>query len=228
MSAVIKLQNIRKAYPSGETELVALKNINLTVNEGEFVAIMGESGSGKSTMLNILGVLDRPTSGTYFLSGTKVETLGDDELSTIRNKKIGFVFQSFFLLPRLTALQNVMLPLRYRGTPVDEAKEKALAMLDKVAIPHLHHHKPNQLSGGQQQRVAIARALVGEPSLILADEPTGALDRKTSQEVIDLLKSLHTKDNKTIVVVTHDHKVGEQCERIVLLEDGDIVKDSPP
>lgn len=224
MSSVIELKDIVKIYKSGDTELFALNHVSLTVRQQEMVAIMGESGSGKSTMLNIIGVLDKPTSGNYWLSGTPVETLKGDELSMIRNKKIGFVFQSFFLLPKLTAIQNVMMPLMYRGVSRSEARERSAAMLEKIGIPSLSHHRPNQMSGGQQQRVAIARALIGDPDVILADEPTGALDSKTSQEVMNLFKSLNEDDKKTIVIVTHDASVGKQCQRIIELGDGKIVK----
>lgn len=225
MSPVIKLNNIVKTYQSGEVLLTALNGIDLTVEKGELTAIMGESGSGKSTMLNIIGLLDRPTSGNYILSGTEVEKMSDDELSTIRNQKIGFVFQSFFLLPRLTALQNVCMPLRYRGTSNSEAMERGMVMLEKLGVGHLAKHKPNQMSGGQQQRVAMARALVGEPDLILGDEPTGALDSKTSKEVMRLLIEMNEKEGRTIVIVTHDPHVGEQCRRVVRLQDGNIVSD---
>jgi putative ABC transport system ATP-binding protein len=222
LSSVIELKDISKIYKAGDSELIALDNVSVNVEKEEMVAIMGESGSGKSTMLNIIGVLDKPTLGEYWLNGTEVENLKGDALSVIRNKEIGFVFQSFFLLPRMTALQNVMLPLRYRGVPSSESLHRSEAMLEKVGIKHLATHRPNQMSGGQQQRVAIARALIGDPAVILADEPTGALDSKTSQEVMDLFISLNKKDKKTIVIVTHDAGVGKQCQRIIRLQDGKI------
>lgn len=225
MSPLIKLNNVTKIYQTGETALRALNDVSLSISEHEFVAIMGGSGSGKSTMMNILGLLDHPTSGSYFLSEKEVTSLNDDERAYIRNRKIGFIFQLFFLLPRLNAEQNVMLPLLYRGIAKKEAQEYALAMLEKVHIAHLHHHKPNQMSGGEQQRVAIARALVGDPSIILADEPTGALDSKTSQDLMKLFFSLYEKEKKTIAIVTHDPKVAKQCKRIITIEDGKIIGD---
>lgn len=222
---VIELKNIVKKYYTGTTEVTALNNVNLKIHEGELVAIVGASGSGKSTLLNILGLLDQPTEGEYFLSDKAVAHLVDDEQAAVRNLKIGFVFQSFFLLPRLNALQNVMLPLIYRDTPKEIAKEKALAVLEKLSIGHLHHHRPNQLSGGQQQRVALARALVGDPAVILADEPTGALDSHTSQEVMNLFMQLNEKEKKTIIIVTHDLDIAHQCPRIVKVQDGKILSD---
>ncbi len=222
---VINLNKVVKTYQSGDTLLTALNTVDLIVEPGELTAIMGESGSGKSTLLNIIGLLDRPSSGNYQLSGTEVETMTDDELSTIRNQKIGFVFQSFFLLPRITAIQNVCIPLRYRGVPNHEAIERSQVMLEKLGVGHLAKHKPNQMSGGQQQRVAMARALVGEPDLILGDEPTGALDSRTSEEVMRLLIDMNEKEGRTIVIVTHDPHVGERCRRVVRLEDGNIIAD---
>lgn len=222
---IIKLVNIGKTYHTGMTDLTALHDINLTINSGELVAIMGASGSGKSTLLNILGLLDRPTCGEYFLLDKPVAHLSDDEQAYIRNLKISFVFQSFFLLPRLTALQNVMLPLIYRDTEKALARNLALSKLEKLNIAHLHHHKPNQLSGGQQQRVALARALVTEPEVILADEPTGALDTHTSQEVMNLLLTLNEKEHKTIIIVTHDSDVAHECPRMIKVQDGKIIYD---
>ena len=222
---VIKLVDVVKRYQSGTLDVLALNQINLSILQGELVSIVGASGSGKSTLLNILGLLDRPTSGEYFLSEKEVSHLSDDELSLERNLKIGFVFQSFFLLPRLTALQNVMMPLLYRDTPKEQAKEKSLTLLEKLNIAHLHHHKPNQLSGGQQQRVALARALVGEPEVILADEPTGALDTHTSQEVLNLFLELNEKENKTVIIVTHDLEIAHECPRIIKVQDGKILSD---
>src|SRR3990167_9399626 len=222
---VIKLVDVVKRYQSGTLDVLALNQINLSILQGELVSIVGSSGSGKSTLLNILVLLDRPTSGEYFLSEKEVSHLSDDELSLERNLKIGFVFQSFFLLPRLTALQNVMMPLLYRDTPKEQAKEKSLTLLEKLNIAHLHHHKPNQLSGGQQQRVALARALVGEPEVILADEPTGALDTHTSQEVLNLFLELNEKENKTVIIVTHDLEIAHECPRIIKVQDGKILSD---
>jgi len=223
--SVINLCNVSKCYQTGSTTVKALNSINLSIELGERVAIVGASGSGKSTLLNILGLLDRPTEGEYFLSGKEVAHLNDDEQSTMRNREIGFVFQSFFLLPRLDALQNVMLPLVYRDTPKEEAKERAMVMLDKLNIAHLSHHKPNQMSGGQQQRVALARALIGNPEVILADEPTGALDSQTSQEVMNLFIKLHEDHSKTVIIVTHDMDIARQCPRIVKVQDGKIISD---
>jgi putative ABC transport system ATP-binding protein len=222
LSAVIDLAHITKVYQSGDTKLLALDDVSISVKKGEMLAIMGQSGSGKSTLLNILGVLDRPTSGHYHLGGEAVDGLSDDQQADIRNRRIGFVFQSFYLLPKLSALENVMLPLRYRHEFGTHAKKKSLEMLEKFGIAHLHHHKPNQMSGGQQQRVAIARALVNEPDVILADEPTGALDSQTSNEVMALFKDLNQTDHRTIVVVTHDPGVAKQCERKICLQDGKV------
>jgi putative ABC transport system ATP-binding protein len=203
-----------------ENSLTVLKGVSLTIEQGELVAIIGASGSGKSSLLNILGLLDRPSTGTYHLQDKEVSSLPDKELARLRNQMIGFVFQSFFLLPRLTAVQNVGLPLLYRGTPSAEAKQRCLAMLERVGMTNWAQHKPSQLSGGQQQRVAIARALVGTPSVILADEPTGALDSKTSQDVIDLFTTLNKQDRVTIIIVTHDPKIAAQCQRVIRIQDG--------
>ena len=222
---IINLSNIVKIYKSGSDDLLALNHINLIVSKGELTAIIGESGSGKSTLLNIIGLLDKPSSGIYQLSGIAVDELSDDELSVIRNQKIGFVFQSFFLLPRLNALQNVIMPLIYRGVHDKEAKLCGMAMLEKMGIEQLWHHKPSQMSGGQQQRVALARALIGEPEVILADEPTGSLDSKTGQEVMDLFIELNNHDRNTIIVVTHDQHISQQCRRVVRVHDGSIVSD---
>ena len=223
MLPIIALNNITKIYRSGETELKALNQVNLTIFPGELTAIVGESGSGKSTLLNMIGLLDRPTFGTYHIGNVLVDNMTDDELSAIRNQKIGFVFQSFFLLPRLTALQNVIMPLVYRGVSDDIAKTRALEMLSRMGIEHFWHHKPNQMSGGQQQRVALARALVGEPDVILADEPTGALDSKTGQEVMELFIELNTQEKKTVIVVTHDLHISAQCRRVVRVRDGNVM-----
>jgi putative ABC transport system ATP-binding protein len=217
------LNKVTKIYRAVANEFHALKNVSFQLMRGEMVAIVGASGSGKSTLMNIIGFLDHCTSGNYIFSGVDVSRLQDSELSHIRNKKIGFVFQSFFLLPRLNALQNVMLPLFYRGESVEQSREKSLKMLEKVGMHHLAHHKPNELSGGQQQRIAIARALVGDPEVVLADEPTGALDSKTGNEVMELLLDLNRYEKRTIVVVTHDQEVSDLCGRIVTLKDGTIV-----
>lgn len=223
LSLLISLNKVTKIYRAVANEFHALKNVSFQLMRGEMVAIVGASGSGKSTLMNIIGFLDHCTSGNYIFSGVDVSRLQDSELSHIRNKKIGFVFQSFFLLPRLNALQNVMLPLFYRGESVEQSREKSLKMLEKVGMHHLAHHKPNELSGGQQQRIAIARALVGDPEVVLADEPTGALDSKTGNEVMELLLDLNRYEKRTIVVVTHDQEVSDLCGRIVTLKDGTIV-----
>lgn len=221
---LVKLKNITKTYHTGTHDYHALKGIDFNLDRGEMIAVVGASGSGKSTLMNILGFLDHCTTGKYFFNGEDVSDLRDDDLATIRNRKIGFVFQSFFLLPRLNALQNVMLPLFYRGEEKEIAKEKSLALLKKVGMEKFIDHSPNQLSGGQQQRVAIARALVGNPEVILADEPTGALDSQTGQEVLDLFIELNRKEKVTIVIVTHDHDVSRQCQRTVILKDGETVE----
>lgn len=217
---MIKLSNIRKSYFLGGVEEPVLKGIDLAVNDGDLLALMGPSGSGKSTLMNIIGLLDQPTQGDYQLNQQEVSQLNADKLAELRNRYIGFVFQSFFLLPRLNALQNVSLPMAYRNRSRHEVKELALQKLEKVGLKDYWHHKPSELSGGQQQRVAIARALIGEPKMILADEPTGALDSKTSQEVMDLLLTLNREEGTTVVIVTHDEHVAEQCQRVVHLKDG--------
>ncbi len=222
--SVIKLDKIRKSYFPGDMEFQVLKGLDIDIKEGEMVAIMGPSGSGKTTLMNILGLLDRPTDGRYYLSTREISTLDDDELASVRGRMIGFVFQSFYLLSKLNALQNVMLPLRYQSTPLNEAKERALKMLDRVGMGEHTTHKPTELSGGQQQRVAIARALVTKPSVILADEPTGALDTKTGKEIMDLFLELNRDEGKTVVIITHDPRIGAQCKRIIHIEDGEILK----
>jgi putative ABC transport system ATP-binding protein len=222
LSSLVKLENVTKVYHTDANDFHALKGIDFQLDRGEMIAIVGASGSGKSTLMNILGFLDHCTTGDYLFDSENVSHLRDEELSKIRNQKIGFVFQSFFLLPRLNALQNVTLPLFYRGVPAEEAEEKSLLMLEKVGMKKFITHKPNQLSGGQQQRVAIARALVGNPEVILADEPTGALDSQTGQEVLDLFIDLNRNEKRTIVIVTHDQGVSNQCQRIVALKDGKI------
>ena len=225
MKKLIDLQNINKSYRNGDQELQVLKDINLEVQEGEFLAIMGPSGSGKSTLMNIIGMLDRPSSGTYHLDGTEVAQLGEKKAAKIRNKQIGFVFQQFFLLSKLNALQNVELPLIYSG--VAQAKRKKLAeqYLEKVELETRMHHLPSELSGGQKQRVAIARALVNRPSIILADEPTGALDTKTGEQIMDLLTELNN-EGKTIIMVTHEPEIAAYAKRQIVIRDGVISSDS--
>lgn len=223
MSSLVSLQNVTKVYRTDHSEYHALKGINFELQRGEMVAVVGASGSGKSTLMNIVGFLDHCTTGNYLFSNHNVSHLSDIELSIIRNQKIGFVFQAFFLLPRMTALQNVMLPLYYREEAKDIAIKKSLAMLEKVGMQAFAHHKPNQLSGGQQQRVAIARALVNDPEIILADEPTGALDSKTGDEVMDFFLHLNKQENRTIVIITHDKEVSDLCQRVVTLKDGMIL-----
>lgn len=220
MPYLLKLENICKTYLLGDHRIQALKNIDLAIRRAEMTAIIGASGSGKSTLMNILGFLDSADSGHYYFSGRDVSSLSEDETAKIRNQHIGFVFQSFFLLPRMNALQNVMLPLFYRGLDRQESEAKAMAMLDKVSVAHLAKHKPQQLSGGQQQRVAIARALVTDPELILADEPTGALDTQTGNEVMELFNKLNRQEGRTIVIITHDMNVSQRCERVVKIKDG--------
>jgi putative ABC transport system ATP-binding protein len=222
---VIKLKGISKTYKLGAQTVHALRNVDLTIREGEFMAIMGPSGSGKSTLMNIVGCLDRPTSGLYELDGTNVSRLNDNQLADIRNRRLGFVFQSFNLLPRLSAVEQVAIPLTYRG--VANRQRLARAALHIVGLANRAHHKPTQLSGGQQQRVAIARAIVGNPTIILADEPTGALDTRTSHDVMELFRSLNEERGITIAFVTHEHDVAAYTRRIVSLRDGEIVSDVP-
>jgi putative ABC transport system ATP-binding protein len=226
LNPIIKTENIVKKYIMGDEELYALKDISITINRNEYVAIMGPSGSGKSTLMNILGCLDSPTSGRYELAGTNVSELDDAELAAIRNKEIGFVFQTFNLLPRSNALHNVELPLVYAGKPRSERIELAVEALKKVGLEDRMKHKPNELSGGQRQRVAIARALVNNPSILLADEPTGNLDSKTGDEIMELFDKLHESGN-TIIVVTHEDFIAEHSHRIVKLRDGLIESDNP-
>ncbi len=221
---IIDLKNISKIYQMGETEVHALRNIDLSIYPGEYVALMGPSGSGKSTLMNIIGALDTPTSGTYYLKGSNVSEMEDDELAEIRNKEIGFVFQTFNLLPKLTALENVALPLVYAGIPKKERMQRAKEALKSVGLGDRLDHKPNQLSGGQRQRVAIARALVNNPSIILADEPTGNLDSKSSEEIMRLFDRLHAEGN-TIILVTHEPDIAEHSKRLIKLFDGKIVSD---
>ncbi len=222
---LISLQHIYKDYPLGNTVVKVLKDINLDIYPGEYAALMGPSGSGKSTLMNIIGALDTPTSGKYFLKGYEVDKMSDDELARIRNEEIGFVFQTFNLLPRLTALENVMLPLVYARVPKKERIQRATEVLENVGLADRMHHKPNQLSGGQRQRVAIARALVNRPSLILADEPTGNLDSKSSEEIMKLFDDLHRQGN-TVILVTHESDIAEHAKRLIKLLDGKIQSDN--
>ncbi len=219
--ALIELRHIEKIYQMGDEEVRANDDINLTINSGEFVAIVGKSGSGKSTLMNIIGALDVPTSGEYLLGSQDVSEMADDQLARIRNKMIGFIFQQYNLLPKLNLLENVELPLLYAGVPPAERKERATKSLERVGLAQKWKNMPNQLSGGQQQRVSIARALAGEPALILADEPTGALDSKTSREVLDFLKQLNQEGN-TIVMITHDSSIALEAKRVVRIHDGRI------
>ncbi len=221
--SLVKLENVTKTYNLGGNSFSALKGVDFQLQSGEMTAIVGVSGSGKSTLMNIIGFLDRCTNGRYIFNDVDVSQLSEHELADIRNQKIGFVFQSFFLLPRSTALQNVMLPLFYRGTPREQAKLKALQMLEKVGVAHLANQRPNQMSGGQQQRVAIARALVGDPEVILADEPTGALDSQTGDDVMRLFTLLNENEGRTIIIITHDKGVSKRCSRTVTIKDGRIV-----
>jgi putative ABC transport system ATP-binding protein len=221
---IIHLENICKSYFLGKNELQVLMSISLDIEKNEYVALMGPSGSGKSTLMNILGCLDTPSSGTYILNGQDVSKMKDNDLATIRNKEIGFVFQQFNLLPRLTALENVALPLVYAGTSRKQRMNKSMEVLDMVNLTDRSHHKPNELSGGQCQRVAIARALVNEPSLILADEPTGNLDTKTSYEIMSIFERIHEHGN-TIVVVTHEEDIAKHAKRVVRLRDGVVETD---
>lgn len=221
---VIELRNISKIYGEGDALVKALAGVDLTIHRGEFVAIMGASGSGKSTMMNIIGALDVPTDGTYLLDGINIDDLNDDALSLVRNRKIGFIFQSFNLIPRTTALANVELPLAYRGVSKAQRSERAKKALEAVGLLERAGHLPNELSGGQQQRVAVARALVGSPSLILADEPTGNLDSSSTQEVLDLLKRAHVSGN-TIVMITHEDDVASAADRIIHMKDGLVIRD---
>lgn len=222
---MISVKNLKKTYFLGGEEVHALDDVSLSIKEHEFVAIIGQSGSGKSTFMNMLGCLDRPDSGEITLDGTDILKCKEKELSVIRNKKIGFIFQQFHLLPKLSALENVELPLIYQGMPTKKRREKAVKELKAVGLEKRMNHKPNQLSGGQQQRVAIARALVGEPSLILADEPTGNLDSRSGKEIMMLLHNLYEEGN-TIVLITHDNNVAMEAPRQVQISDGKIIKDS--
>ncbi|HNA17483.1 MAG TPA: ABC transporter ATP-binding protein [Ferruginibacter sp.] len=224
MQSIIHLENIRKSYYLGKQELPVLKGISLDVYRNEYVALMGPSGSGKSTLMNILGCLDSPSGGRYMLNGKDVSRMPDNDLAEVRNKEIGFVFQQFNLLPRLTAAENVALPLVYAGVGKKERQDRAIEVLKRVKLDDRSHHKPNELSGGQAQRVAIARALINNPSIILADEPTGNLDTKTSYEIMDILGKIHSEGN-TVILVTHEEDISHYAHRVIRLRDGMIETD---
>lgn len=221
---LIEIKDLTKKYEMGDIEVQALKGVSLKIAQNEYVAIMGPSGSGKSTLMNILGCLDTPSSGSYFFNHEDVSTLNDDQLSEMRNKKIGFIFQNFNLLPKMNSIQNVELPLMYAGVPKPERKERALSALTRVGLGQRMEHKPSELSGGQKQRVAIARALASKPEILLADEPTGALDSKTGDEIMGLFDELHAEGN-TIIVITHEREIAEFSHRIIYIKDGLIFSD---
>ena len=225
MSALVEIKVVCKIYNQGENEVRALDHFSLTIDEQEFVAIIGHSGSGKSTLMNMLGCLDVPTSGEYWLHGQDVSALSDDELSDIRNREIGFIFQGFNLIPNLTALENVELPLIYRGVSKSVREELSVEALKKVGLEHRMDHKPSEMSGGQQQRVAIARAIAQAPPVILADEPTGNLDSNSTKEIMDILKGLH-KEGRTVILITHDNEIAAQAKRVIKIRDGKIESDS--
>lgn len=225
MSALVEIRDMCKIYNPGENEVRALDHLSVTIDEGEFVAIIGHSGSGKSTLMNMLGCLDVPSSGTYMLHGQNVSELDDDELSDIRNREIGFIFQGFNLIPNLTALENVELPLIYRGVGRSKRLELSRIALEKVGLGHRMDHKPAEMSGGQQQRVAIARAIAQAPPVILADEPTGNLDSHSTQEILEILKELH-REGRTVILITHDNDIAAQAKRVIKIKDGRIESDS--
>ncbi len=225
MSALVEIKDVCKVYNPGENEVRALDHVSLTIDEQEFVAIIGHSGSGKSTLMNMLGCLDVPTSGEYWLHGQDVSALSDDALSDIRNREIGFIFQGFNLIPNLTALENVELPLIYRGVSKSVREELSVEALKKVGLEHRMDHKPSEMSGGQQQRVAIARAIAQAPPVILADEPTGNLDSNSTKEIMDILKGLH-KEGRTVILITHDNEIAAQAKRVIKIRDGKIDSDS--
>ncbi|HRH67092.1 MAG TPA: ABC transporter ATP-binding protein [Bacteroidia bacterium] len=224
--ALLELKNISRKYVIGTEEVNALRSITVSIHKGEYVALMGPSGSGKSTLMNIIGCLDTPSSGEYILNNKQVSTLADNELAEIRNREIGFIFQTFNLIPRSSALDNVALPLVYAGAKKEERINRAMAALKDVGLADRVRHKPNELSGGQRQRVAVARALVNNPSIILADEPTGNLDSKTSEEIMSLFEEIHQKGN-TIIVVTHEEEIARHAHRIIRIKDGMIESDKP-
>lgn len=226
MEEIIKIQDLVKVYQNGDIEVEALKRLNLTIHKGEYIAIMGASGSGKSTLMNILGCLDRPTSGDYFLDGVDVQEKDDNELSVVRNQKIGFVFQSFNLIPRTSALRNVELPMVYAKIPAEKREERAQTLLDKVGIGDRADHMPNEISGGQKQRVAIARALANNPPIILADEPTGNLDSQSSVEIMDIFTKLNKEEGSTVIIVTHEPDIAEFTDRVITFRDGRIIHDT--
>lgn len=223
---VIETKDLKKIYTMGTVEVRALDGVSFSIDRGDVVAIMGPSGSGKSTLMNLLGCLDRPTSGNYLLDGEEVHTLDDDQLASIRNRKVGFVFQSFNLLPRATALSNVELPMRYAGIEKKVRLERSGSALESVGLGDRIHHKPTELSGGQQQRVAVARALVNDPAILMADEPTGNLDSKSGKEIMELLKDLNQQRGTTLIIVTHDPMIAAQANRIIRLRDGLIEEDN--
>jgi putative ABC transport system ATP-binding protein len=223
---VAEVRDLYKIYrkPGTDVEVAALKGVSLAIDDGEYLAVMGQSGSGKSTMMNILGCLDQPTRGTYLLGGDDVAVLDDDRLSEIRSKRIGFVFQNFNLIQQLTVLENLEVPMFYDGTPPAIRRKRALGLIERVGLADRHDHRPTQLSGGQQQRVCIARSLVNNPLILLADEPTGALDSRTGQQILEIFDGL-VAEGKTVIMVTHDPAVGDRCRRVVRLADGEIIED---
>ncbi|WP_394927069.1 ABC transporter ATP-binding protein [uncultured Robinsoniella sp.] len=225
MASLIQVKDLSKIYNPGENEVRALDHVSLEINTGEFVAIIGQSGSGKSTLMNMLGCLDVPTSGEYYLNGVDVSTMKDNELAAVRNREIGFIFQGFNLIANLTAVENVELPLIYRGVDMRERKRLAIESLKMVGLEKRMHHKPTEMSGGQQQRVAIARAIAAKPPVILADEPTGNLDSASSKEILGILKNLH-KDGRSVILITHDNGIADQARRVVRIMDGKIESDT--
>lgn len=224
MKKMIRIKNLHKVYKNGSVEVHALKNVNLEINYGEFIAIMGQSGSGKSTLMNIVGCLDRPTGGEYLLEDIEISKQKQDELSLIRSRKIGFVFQAFNLIPRINVLKNVELPMVYAKSKKSLRKQRAIELLDKVGLGDRISHLPNELSGGQKQRVAIARALINDPPIILADEPTGNLDSKSSLDIMELFVNLH-KEGRSIILVTHEPEIAEFADRVIVFKDGEIIED---